>query len=66
MVVIGESEGYWHQLRDVLTAGRIGGAFVHDARVAAICVHHGVSILWTADRDFGRFPNLKWTNPLVG
>jgi len=38
---------------------------VHDARVAALCRHHGVRELWTADRDFGRFPGLKVRNPLA-
>jgi uncharacterized protein len=39
---------------------------VHDARVAALCLRHGVRELWSADRDFGRFPSLTTTNPLVG
>jgi uncharacterized protein len=33
--------------------------------VAALCSRHGVQELWTADRDFGRFPGLKVRNPLV-
>jgi predicted nucleic acid-binding protein len=39
---------------------------IHDARIAAICLQHGVSELWTADRDFSRFPKVKVRNPLVG
>jgi predicted nucleic acid-binding protein len=38
---------------------------VHDARVVAICLGNGVSALWSADRDFGRFPALRVRNPLV-
>jgi hypothetical protein len=34
--------------------------------VAALCFLHGVRELWSADRDFSRFPNLKVKNPLVG
>jgi predicted nucleic acid-binding protein len=49
-----------------LEQGRISGPQVHDARVAAICQDHGVRELWTADRDFGRFPALKVRNPFVG
>ena len=41
-------------------------ATLHDARVAALCRLHGVRELWTADRDFGRFPGLAVRNPLVG
>ena len=64
--VLGETEGYWDRLRDVLSAGHIDGPRVHDARVATLCIMHGVSELWSADRDFSRFPSLKTRNPLVG
>jgi len=37
-----------------------------DARIAALCLHHGVKTLWTADRDFSAFATLKALNPLVG
>jgi len=37
---------------------------VHDARVAAICLAHGVRELLTADRDFSLFPELRTRNPL--
>ncbi len=66
LVLLAESEGYWRELRPTLEAGRVAGAQVHDARVAALCRQHGVRELWTADRDFGRFPGLTIRNPLVG
>lgn len=53
-------------LGDVAREGRVRGAAIHDARIAAICLEHGVSELWTADRDFSRFPSLKTRNPLAG
>ena len=34
-------------------------------RIAAICLEHRVHCLWTADRDFTRFPTLKCRNPLT-
>ena len=37
----------------------------HDARIAAICLENAVAVLWTADRDFGRFKALKTANPLI-
>jgi hypothetical protein len=43
----------------------ITGPAVHDARVAALCLAHGVRELWTADRDFSRFPRLRAVNPLL-
>jgi len=45
--------------------GKIHGPAVHDARIAALCLTHGVQALWTADRDFGRFPRLRTVNPLI-
>lgn len=53
-------------LAGVAREGRVRGAAIHDARIAAICLEHGVRELWTADRDFSRFPSLKTRNPLVG
>jgi uncharacterized protein len=65
LALIGEGEGYWPHLRRMLETGRVAGPAVHDAHVAALCVSHGVSELWSADRDFGRFPELTVRNPLV-
>jgi hypothetical protein len=64
LVLLAEPGSYWPELRAALTAGRVVGPQVHDARVAALCRLHGVQELWTADRDFGRFPGLKVRNPL--
>jgi len=65
LALLTESDRHWSQLRGLITAGRIVGPRVHDARVAAICLEHGVRELWTADRDFSRFPNLNAVNPLI-
>jgi predicted nucleic acid-binding protein len=65
-VLLSEGEGYWQKLRQLLSGGRVSGPQVHDARVAALCTHHGVRELWSADRDFSRFPSLTARNPLVG
>ena len=65
LVLLAEAEGYWQEIREALMTGRVVGAQVHDARVAALCRLHGIEELWTADRDFGRFPGIKTRNPLV-
>jgi toxin-antitoxin system PIN domain toxin len=65
LVLLAEVPTYWAQMRALVQAGRIAGAAVHDARIAALCAVHGVSELWTADRDFSRFPDLVVRNPLV-
>lgn len=65
LTLLAEADGYWDTLVATLKAGRIAGPQVHDARVAALCRSHGVSALWTADRDFSRFPDLEVYNPLI-
>lgn len=62
---LAESHGHLEQLRDLATRGKIAGSRIHDARIAALCLQHGVRELWTADRDFSAFPQLKTHNPLV-
>ena len=63
--VLHEGPEHWLRLRTLLTTSRTTGARIHDARIAAICLEHGVRELWTADRDFSRFPQLRTRNPLV-
>ena len=65
LVMLGEAADHWAGLRQLLIAGGVSGGRVHDARIAAICLAHDVDELWTADRDFGRFPALRVRNPLV-
>jgi uncharacterized protein len=66
LVLLGETANHWGHLRTFLLIGQIAGPLVQDARIAALCKAHGVSEIWTADRDFSRFPGLKVKNPLVG
>lgn len=64
VVLLCEGPDYLETLSQLLEKGQISGARVHDARIAALCVSHGVRELWSADRDFSRFPTLKVRNPL--
>ncbi len=66
VVLLSETEDFWTQLRPLLVTGRVSGPQIHDARIAALCKQHGVTELWTADRDFARFPSIQARNPLVG
>ena len=65
LVLLAEAAEHWSTLRALLTAGRIVGPRVHDARIVALCRQHGVRELWSADRDFSRFAGLSVVNPLV-
>jgi toxin-antitoxin system PIN domain toxin len=63
--LLGEGPGYFEKLSAQATAGMIRGPKIHDARIAAICLNHGVKKLWSADRDFSSFPELSCENPLI-
>lgn len=65
LVLLEETSAHWASLTGALRNGRIVGGMVHDARIAALCFEHGVRELWTADRDFARFPGLATFNPLA-
>jgi predicted nucleic acid-binding protein len=41
----------------------LGPKLVMDAHIAALAIEHGLT-LCSADHDFGRFADLRWTNPL--
>jgi hypothetical protein len=63
---IGEGIEHLPSLETLVQSPLVTGPRVHDARIAAICLAHGVTELWTADRDFSYFPRLRTRNPLVG
>ncbi len=66
LVPLAEGPAYFEKFREIAASSGVLGPQLHDARVAAVCLAHGVRELWTADRDFGRFPSLRTTNPLLG
>ena len=65
VVLLAEPDGCWKDLRGLIASGRAAGPRVHDARIVALCLVHGVRELWSADRDFSRFASLKTRNPLA-
>lgn len=62
---IGEDPGYFPVLQNLALKAKAHGPRIHDARIAAICLQNGVTELWSADRDFGRFQDLHVRNPLT-
>ena len=66
LVVLSEGEGYWPILHSLVRSSNVAGPKIQDARVAALCLHNRVTELWSADRDFSRFPQLTARNPLMG
>ncbi|MDR2001060.1 MAG: PIN domain-containing protein [Zoogloeaceae bacterium] len=63
--LLAEIPAHWPTLRELIAKAKLQGAMVHDARIAALCLAHGVRELWSADRDFSRFPSLRVRNPLM-
>lgn len=54
---------HWSVWRRMILEGRASGPLVSDAQIAALTIEYG-GVLYTADRDFARFPGLRWKNPL--
>ena len=66
LALLSETPEYWDILSPIVNSSQISGPMIHDARIAALCIQSGVTELLTADRDFGRFRELKTRNPLIG
>jgi len=47
----------------LLEAADIGGNLSTDAPIATTAEEHG-GIVYSNDRDFDRFPGIKWINPI--
>lgn len=63
--VLHSSSQHWRVLSELTRKAKLQAGQFHDARIATICIENGVSVLLSADRDFGRFKDLKTSNPLV-
>jgi uncharacterized protein len=50
-------------LRELIAAVGTAGNLVTDAHLAALAVEHGAE-LCSCDRDFARFPGVRWVDPL--
>lgn len=61
--LLGETADFAPVLGKLLGRARVRGPIVHDARIVALCLAHGVERLLTRDRDFSLFPELVVTNP---
>ncbi|HLW84080.1 MAG TPA: type II toxin-antitoxin system VapC family toxin [Candidatus Sulfotelmatobacter sp.] len=61
--IIVPGDDHWSVLKRVMVEGQASGPLVSDAELVALTVEYG-AVLYTADRDFARFPGLRWVNPL--
>jgi predicted nucleic acid-binding protein len=64
VVLLAELDSTLEVLSRIVRRAALKGPAIHDARIAAICLSHGVTELLTADRDFSRFHELAVRNPI--
>jgi len=62
--LLSPGEKHWFLFRQMIVEGQAPGALVSDAHLAALTIEYG-GVLHTTDRDFSRFPGLRWINPLL-
>jgi uncharacterized protein len=62
--LLSPTENHWSVLRHMMIEGQAHGPLISDAQIAALTIEYG-GVLHTTDRDFTRFPKLRWTNPLA-
>lgn len=62
-VVLHPTERHLDILRGLMEPLGTAGNLTSDGHLAALTIEHGAE-LCSADFDFGRFPGLRWTNPL--
>jgi toxin-antitoxin system PIN domain toxin len=55
--------GHWAIFRSLCESTDAKGNLVPDAYIAALAIEHGLELIST-DRDYARFPGLKWRHPL--
>jgi len=65
LVMLGEGPTHPGHLRRAIAESGATGNLTHDAHVATLALEHGVTELWTADRDFARFPGPSVRGPLA-
>ncbi|MCU1296083.1 MAG: domain protein family protein [Acidobacteriaceae bacterium] len=62
--LLAPGDDHWVLFRQMIVEGQAQGPLVTDAQLAALTIEYG-GMLHTTDRDFARFPGLRWTNPLA-
>jgi uncharacterized protein len=63
VIMLAPTDRHWVILSKILVESQVRGGMTTDAEIAAYVIEHG-GTLYTADRDFARFPGLNLINPL--
>lgn len=64
-IVLLPGERHWSILKSLLQPIGAAGNLTTDAHLAALAIEQGAT-LYSSDRDFARFADLKYQNPLQG
>jgi len=59
------TERHWPLFREMSAEGKVRGAQLMDAHLAALSLEYGATLA-TSDRGFARYPRLRWIDPLAG
>lgn len=62
----GEHAGFWRVYQNTVANDVVRGNLVTDSHIAALMRQHGVGTIWTADKDFRRFPDITARDPYTG
>jgi uncharacterized protein len=63
-VPIAPGSGHWNIFTGLCRAAEAKGALITDAYLAALAIESHAEWI-TADRDYARFPGLRWRHPLA-
>lgn len=62
IVDVAPGAAHWTILAELCRAADARGSLVSDAALAAVVIEHGATLV-TLDRDFAKFPGLRWEMP---
>jgi len=65
LILLSETPRHAEVMRAVVRESGATGNLIHDAHIAALCLEHGVTELFTGDRDFRRFSGLTVRDPFA-
>lgn len=61
---LGEIDGFWRVYRQTTRGIAVRGNLVPDAHLVSLLLQHGVTTLWTHDRDLRRFEGIRVRDPI--
>jgi toxin-antitoxin system PIN domain toxin len=62
--LVTEADDHWLLLRDIILDVGTVGNLVADAHLATLAISRGLTLV-SCDRDFARFRQLRWENPVA-